>query len=403
MLCYSDRTQDNDTDFSPFHSPLLSCTYIQLDTNTLVASATINAASKLISIDLSTNEWTDLALPLVDIERNALVRLSPSVFAVLGSTAITPQACYRVDLRSNVPGSPALLTCLKPTVQLLDLPESVLSEARHITFPQIHGPGKDTGGVAHAWFVPPKNTAFRPPAADAKPPLLVWMHGGPTYHVPPGLALATQYWTSRGFAYVLVNHVGSTGYGRAYRARLDGNWGAADIDDAASCVAHLGALGLVDTRRVGIVGESAGGYAVLQALYLYPDVWAAGVALYGISSLAEFVEGTHKFESRYVESLVLGSRAGKSDAEVAAIYRARSALYHLDAIKAPLLLLQGDSDTIVPAWQATRMAEMMQALGKDVELTIFAGEGHGFVKASTIKTSLEVQAAFWARTLLKEG
>ncbi|CAK7212086.1 hypothetical protein SBRCBS47491_001353 [Sporothrix bragantina] len=371
-----------------------NCTYVQLDENTLVASAILNATSNLVLIDLTTNEWTDLELPLVDIQKNAMARISASSFGVLGGTRTAPQACYRIDLNDKK----ATLKLLKPTVQL-DLPESVLSQAQHITYPQIYGRGKSTNGSAHAWFVPPKNTLFQP-LPNTKPPLLVWMHGGPTYHVPPGLALSTQYWTSRGYAYVLVNHVGSTGYGKEYRDLLNGYWGTADIDDAASCVAYLGAEGLVDTSRVGIVGESAGGYATLQALYLYPDVWAAGVALYGISSLAEFVEGTHKFESHYVDSLVLGGREGKSEKEVEAVFKERSALYHLQKIKAPLLLLQGDADTIVPAWQTTRMAETMQALGKDVEVTVFEGEGHGFHMDKTIKASLELQAAFWKRTLL---
>lgn len=372
---------------------LHSCTYIQLDKNTLVASANKNATSNLVLIDLETNSWKDISLPIVDIQKNALARISSSSFAVIGSTRTTPQALYRVDLSDST-----TTTLLKPTIQL-DLSESIISQARHITFPQIHGKGKDTQGSAHAWFVEPKNTAFKAPPGT-KPPLLVWMHGGPTYHVPPGLAPTTQYWTSRGYAYVLVNHVGSTGYGRAYRELLDGLWGTADIDDAASCVAYLSAQGLIDASKVGIVGESAGGYAVMQALYLYPDIWTAGISIYGISSLPEFAEDTHKFESRYIDSLVLGTEKGKSEDEIETIYKARSALYHVEKIKAPLLLLQGDSDTIVPAWQATRMEEKMRQLGKVVEMTIFEGEGHGFHKAKTIQTSTELQAGFWAKTLL---
>ncbi|CAK7221413.1 hypothetical protein SBRCBS47491_004522 [Sporothrix bragantina] len=375
-------------------------TYIQLDDNTLVASANQDATSNLIVIDLATNAWTDLGLPLVDIQKNALARISASSFAVLGSTRATPQALYRVDLKKDDSAATATITLLKRTVQH-NPPVNMLSQAQHITFPQIYGQGKTTGGSSHAWFVAPKNAAYKAPAGT-KPPLLVWMHGGPTYHVPPGLALTTQYWTSRGYAYVLVNHVGSTGYGRAYRALLDGNWGTADIDDAASCIAYLREQGLVDASRVGVVGESAGGYAVMQALYLYPDLWTAGISIYGISSLAEFAEATHKFESRYIDSLVLGTKQGKTDTEIEAIYQARSALFHVEKIRAPLLLLQGDSDTIVPAWQATKMDEKMRQLGKDVELTVFEGEGHGFHKAETIKTSTELQAAFWAKKLVEK-
>lgn len=227
-----------------------------------------------------------------------------------------------------------------------------------------------------AWFIPPKNDAF-------------------------GLALGMQYWTSRGYAYAyaMVNHVGSTGYGREYRSLLNGQWGAADIDDAASCVSYLREQGLVNVSRVGIVGESAGGYAVMQAVYLYPGLWTVSVALYGLSSLAEFAADTHKFESRYIDSLVLGTREGKTDDEIEAIYRGRSALYHVDKIKAPLLLLQGDVDTIVPSWQSTRMHEKMRELGKDVEFVMYKGQGqgHGFHLDKTIKDATHLQEGFWTK------
>ncbi|CAK7230996.1 hypothetical protein SEUCBS140593_007776 [Sporothrix eucalyptigena] len=380
-------------EFGSREPSLNNCTYVQLDRNTLVASANKNATSNLISIDLTTSSWTDLGLPLVDIQKNATARISSTSFAVIGNTRTMPQALYRVDLTDN--NKKAVITLLKRTLQN-DLPQSIIGQAQHITFPQIYGNGKATGGSAHAWFISPKNDAYKAPDGT-KPPLLVWMHGGPTYHVPPGLSLNFQYWSSRGYAYVMVNHVGSTSYGRAYRSLLNGNWGSADIDDAASCVAYLRAQGLVDNTRVGIVGESAGGYAVLQALYLYPDLWTAGISIYGISSLAEFAADTHKFESRYIDSLVLGTKVGKTDEEIDQIYKARSALFHLDKITAPLLLLQGDSDTIVPAWQSTKMEEKMRELGKPVEMTIFEGEGHGFHLAETIKKSTELQEAFWAK------
>ncbi|KAL1895505.1 hypothetical protein Sste5346_005314 [Sporothrix stenoceras] len=377
-----------------------NCTWVQLSESTLVASNVQNATSNLITIDLTTNEWTDLRLPLVDIQKNAVARISATSFTVIGSTKTTPQAIYRVDVQKDE-AEAAKLTLLKRTIQH-DLPCGAISEAQHITFPQIYkdtNPVTDAKGNAHAWFIPPKNKAFTAPSGT-KPPLLVWMHGGPTYHVPPGLALGMQYWTSRGYAYVMVNHVGSTGYGRAYRSLLNGKWGAADIDDAASCVQYLREQGLVDPSRVGIVGESAGGYAVMQAVYLFPDLWTAGIALYGLSSLSEFAADTHKFESRYIDSLVLGTREGKTEEEIESIYRGRSALYHVDRIKAPVLLLQGDVDTIVPSWQSTRMEEKMKGLGKEVEFVMYEGEGHGFHLDKTIKDATHLQEDFWRRKLL---
>ncbi|EED23036.1 dipeptidyl peptidase IV, putative [Talaromyces stipitatus ATCC 10500] len=369
---------------------LANCTYIQLDEDTLVASAIKSATSNLILIDLNTNSWKDLSLPIVEIQKNALARISSSSFAVIGSTRTTPQALYRVDL-----GNSASTKLLRSTIQL-DIPESVISQARHIKFPRVYSKGN--AGSANAWLVESKNSAFKG-LEGTKPPLLVWMHGGPTYHVSPGLSLTTQYWTSRGYAYVLVNHVGSTGYGRAYRELLDGQWGAADIEDAASCVAYLSSEGIIDPTKVGIVGESAGGYAVMQALYIYPEIWAAGMSIYGICSLPEFAETTHKFESHYIDSLVLG-KGDKSKEEIEAIYKSRSAVYHAQNIKAPLLLLQGNVDTVVPAWQATRMEEKMRELGKDIQVVMFQGEGHGFHMAKTIKASTEIQTKFWMDKLL---
>ncbi|KAJ5087563.1 hypothetical protein N7456_011179 [Penicillium angulare] len=364
------------------------CTYIFMDKNTIVASVTQNATSNLVLIDLKTNSWTDLVLDIVDIQRNGLAFLTPSSFAVIGSGLQSPQGLYEV----NMSGQP-FMELLRSTEEPVD--ESLISEPQHISFPRTYS---NDSGSAHCWFAPPKNSDFTAPKGTL-PPLLVWMHGGPTSHVCPSFAAKTLYWTSRGYAYVIVNHVGSTGYGRAYRELLDGAWGEADIADAASCVSYLAAEGLIDKDRVGIVGESAGGYAVMQALYTHPDVWASGISLYGISSLAGFAEITHKFESQYIIGLVLGNEK-VTDEVRDAIYKKRSAIYHADRIKAPLLLLQGDVDTVVPVSQATQMEETMKKLGKAVEMTIFKDEGHGWHKSETIRASLQLQIDFWTRTLL---
>lgn len=359
----------------------------------MVASVNQSATSNLVLIDLETNTWKDLSLPIVDIQKNAIARLSSTAFAVIGSTCTHPQALYRVDL-----GDIISMKSLKSTIKL-EIPDTVISQARHITFPRVYDKESNRNtSNAHAWFFEPKNAAFKGPEGS-KAPLLVWMHGGPTYHVPPGLTMTTQYWTSRGYAYVSVNHVGSTGYGRAYRELLNGKWGTAEIADAASCVEYLASEGLIDSTKVGIVGESAGGYSVMQALYTYPDVWAAGISIYGVSSLSEFAATTHKFESHYIDSLVLGN-GEKTKEEIEVIYRSRSAVNHAEKIKAPLLLLQGDVDTIVPPWQATRMVEIMRALGKTIKIKIFEGEGHGFHMDKTIRTSTEMQAQFWIEWLL---
>lgn len=366
-----------------------SCTYVFMSQTTIIASATQSATSNLIKIDLSTTTWEDLSLDLVEIQRSAMASISSTDFAVIGISRTTPQGLYRVSV-----GSSASMTLIRNSVTK-EIPKSVISVAQHITFPRSH---KHNGGNAHAWFLPAKNPEFEGPAGSL-PPLILNMHGGPVAHVCPSFSAKTQYWTTRGYAYVFVNHVGSTGYGRAYRELLDGQWGEADIADAASCVSYLVSQGLVDKDRVGITGGSAGGYATMQGLYMYPDIWAGGISLCGISSLKQFAEITHKFESHYIVGLVLGKEKWSDEARDA-LYRERSALYHVDRIKAPLLLLQGDADTIVPVSQATDMEKVMKKFGKDVELTVFKGEGHGWHKSETIKEDTELQTEFWARNLL---
>ncbi|KAL2809427.1 Alpha/Beta hydrolase protein [Aspergillus granulosus] len=375
-----------------------NCTYALLDEDTLVASAVQNAMANLVKVDLRTNTWEDLSLPLVDIQKNALAVLSPTSFAVIGSTRTTPQALYRVDI-TNKPS----LTLLHNTTTL-SVDPALISPAQHITFPRAHSTAStfSSQGIthAHAIFNPPTNPSYDAPL-NTLPPLLLWMHGGPTTHVTPALSLTVQYWTSRGYAYVSVNHVGSTGYGRAYRSALDGQWGVEDIADAASCVSYLSSSGLIDGSKVGIIGESAGGYAVLQALTNDPSLWTAGVSLYGISNLSGFASITHKFESRYIIGLVLGPGGEEwSEEKREAVYRERSAVYFAEKVNAPLLLLQGDQDTIVPVGQAVQMKHVLKEQGKGVEMVLFEGEGHGWHKSETIRRSLQVTEEFWRRTLL---
>ncbi|KAL2856165.1 Alpha/Beta hydrolase protein [Aspergillus pseudodeflectus] len=377
-----------------------NCTYVLLDENTLVASAVQNATANLVKIDLRTDTWEDLDLPLVDIQKNALAPLSPTSFVVIGSTRTSSQALYQVDLANDT----NLTLNLIYTTSTNPLPASLISPATHITFPRIHSQSHSTSKPlpmhAHAVFNPPLNPSYTG-TPNTLPPLLLWMHGGPTTHVPPSLALSVQYWTSRGYAYASLNHIGSTGYGRAYRSALNRHWGVEDIADAASCVAYLAEQKLIDKNRVGIVGESAGGYAVLQALTTYPDLWAAGISLYGISDLAAFARITHKFESRYIVSLVLGFEGETwSEEKREEVYRSRSAVYFADRVKAPLLLLQGDADTIVPLEQAVQMRDVLREKGKSVEMVVFEGEGHGWAKGETIKRSLELEEEFWGRMLL---
>jgi dienelactone hydrolase len=243
-------------------------------------------------------------------------------------------------------------------------------------------------GPVHGWFYPPASATHQAPDGEL-PPVQVWTHGGPTAFSGPEFSLAVQFWTSRGIGILDVNYSGSTGYGRAYRERLRGNWGIADVRDCVGGVTSLVAAGLADPRRLSIRGGSAGGYTTLAAL-TGTDVFAAGISLYGIGDLETLATDTHKFESHYLDGLV------GPYPEAIARYQERSPIHHLDLLDCPMLILQGADDPVVPPSQASAMAEAVRAKGLPVRLRIFDGEGHGFRRAETIIEVAEQALAFLA-------
>ncbi len=245
------------------------------------------------------------------------------------------------------------------------------------------------GATAHAIFYPPTHPGVSGPAHGA-PPLLVLSHGGPTSAARPQLSLAIQYWTSRGFAVVDVNYRGSSGYGRAYRQALAGQWGVYDVDDCVAVAQHLVESGRVDPDRLAIRGGSAGGYTTLCAL-AFRDRFRAGTSLYGVADLEALARDTHKFESRYLDSLV-GPLPAEADR-----YAERSPIHHVDGFDCPLLVLQGLEDQIVPPAQSQMIVEAVRAKGLPVAYLAFEGEQHGFRQAATIKRSLEAELYFYAR------
>jgi dipeptidyl aminopeptidase/acylaminoacyl peptidase len=245
------------------------------------------------------------------------------------------------------------------------------------------------GLTAHALFYAPRNRDFTAPSGE-KPPLLVRSHGGPTGATPATLNLGIQHWTSRGFAVLDVNYGGSTGYGRRYRERLNGQWGVVDVDDCANGARYLAARGLVDERRLAIRGGSAGGYTTLCAL-TFRSVFTAGASHFGIGDLEVFVRDTHKFESRYLDRLV-GPYPERRD-----LYRARSPIHFVDRIASPLILFQGLEDKIVPPNQAELMVQAVRAKGLPVAYVAFEGEQHGFRRAENIKRALDAELYFYGR------
>ncbi|WP_230975533.1 prolyl oligopeptidase family serine peptidase [Acetobacter garciniae] len=251
-------------------------------------------------------------------------------------------------------------------------------------------PASSGAGVqGHAFFYPPTNARFCGPEGQ-RPPLIVQVHGGPTARAQDSFSFKVQWWTSRGFAVLDVNYGGSTGFGRAWRNRLLGQWGVVDVADCIAAAREVIKAGLVDANRIAIRGSSAGGMTVLVAL-AESDLFAAGVSLYGVTDLRALAQETHKFESRYLDGLIGPWPQAES------LYLARSPLSVAARISAPVLLLQGMEDKVVPPSQAHAMARALHAVGTPCHLREFPGEGHGFRKEATIRTALEEELAFYGR------
>ncbi len=250
----------------------------------------------------------------------------------------------------------------------------------------------DTDGLTvHGLLHRPRAAGTQGPEGEL-PPLVVMVHGGPTSRAQESFALSTQFWTTRGFAVLNVDYSGSTGYGRAYRERLLGRWGLLDIDDCVTGATSLAEAGEVDPTRLAIRGGSAGGYAVLRAMTT-SRTFAAGTSLFGVADLAALATDTHKFESRYLDRLVAPWPEGE------AVYRERSPIHHVEHLHGELLLLQGADDMVVPLSQARDMADAMRAAGREVELMVYPGEGHGFRRAESIIDALTREVAFYRRVL----
>jgi dipeptidyl aminopeptidase/acylaminoacyl peptidase len=248
------------------------------------------------------------------------------------------------------------------------------------------------GQTAHAFFYPPRNRDYSAPPGE-RPPLLVMTHGGPTAATEPILDLKKQYWTSRGIAVLDVNYGGSTGYGRDYRRRLNGQWGLVDMNDCANGARYLAQRGEVDGNRLAITGGSAGGYTTLCAL-TFRDEFRAGASHFGISDLEVFVHDTHKFESRYLDGLV-GPYPQRKD-----LYRERSPINFTNRLECPVILFQGLEDKIVPPNQAELMVDALRGKQLPVAYVGFEGEQHGFRKAENIKRALDGEFYFYQKYLL---
>ena len=349
--------------------------YVQLDDGRVVMALSSDGLDRLTVIDGPS--LIDLDTPYTSV---SALRAVPDGVVFIGASATTEPAVVHLA----IDGSHARGAVIQPPRDL-GLDQRWLSEPRPVSFPT------SGGRTAHALYYPPTNPDHAPPEGE-RPPLLVQIHGGPTSAARPQLSLAKQFWTSRGIAVVDVNYGGSTGYGRAFRRQLDGQWGVVDVDDCVAAAEYLAGQGLADPERLLIAGGSAGGFTTLAAL-AFRDCFAAGASHYGVADLTALAQDTHKFESRYLDGLV------GPFPELEERYRERSPIHHLDGFDRPLIVFQGLEDEIVPPNQAEAIVEALAAKGVPVAYVPFEGEQHGFRRSANIVRALEAQLWFFGRVL----
>jgi dipeptidyl aminopeptidase/acylaminoacyl peptidase len=347
--------------------------YAFLPGGSILAAPRADGRDRLERIDPD-GAVTELDTPFTEFDR--LVARGDTALAVAAGPR-DGTALVRLDARTGEPAGVLARSLPSP------LDPAVVADGEAIAFPTAGG------ATAHALFFGPANRHVEAPAGE-KPPLLVLIHGGPTSSSSSALSLDRAFFTSRGIAVVDVDYRGSDGYGRAYRDALNGAWGVADVDDATAAARYLAERGDVDPARMAIRGGSAGGFTTLACLAFRPEVFAAGISLFGIADLELIHEDTHKFESRYEEQLV-------ASWEDRAVWRQRSPIHALEHMRAPLLLLQGLDDRVVPPSQLDVMEAAFRSSGHPYVAIRFEGEGHGFRRAETRRAEYRAELGFLGR------
>ena len=299
--------------------------------------------------------------------------------AVLEGLKDDEALCIALDDPAAVGAVASPVILRRSTTAAMDA--AYISRPRRLEIPTRTGP-------IHGLLYLPQNPAAHGPAGTP-PPLIVSLHGGPTSAAARGLKPRTQFFTSRGFAWLDLDYAGSVGYGRAYRERLTGNWGVADVEDRIAAAEYPARTGIADPDAIFVTGGSAGGYTVLMAIAT-ANVFRGAASHYGVCDLIALQKTTHKFEQGYQQTLL-----GASLTENEAVYRERSPIQHIEQISTPLILFQGADDNVVPKSQSIAVAEALRAKGVQVEYHEFAGEGHGFRQADTIRTCLKRELAFY--------
>jgi dienelactone hydrolase len=329
-------------------------------------------------------------LGILDCTHNTLVEINTDYNSFSAINTNTDYACF-IAAADGLSAQLVKMNLNSHTTQSLRSSASIDVDSRYFSRPRTIEFLTRHGDTAHAIYYPAHNPDVII-ETEQKPPLIVITHGGPTARSDATLDLKKQFWTSRGYALLDVNYSGSTGYGRAYRDRLYGQWGLRDAEDCCDAAMHMVNAGLVDPERLIIKGSSAGGYTVLCALTFH-NVFSAGASYYGIGELEALAKHTHKFEAHYLDQLI------GPYPEMRETYQQRSPLHYVEQLSCPVIFFQGLEDKVVPSEQAEMMFTALKQKGIATSYLSFPGEAHGFRKADTIIACLKAELEFYARVL----
>lgn len=346
------------------------------------------------SFGIEDNRFAIIAYSKEGVDQIARVDLTTGEMTNLGEAFSSADSISvandRVYFRASTPSSGNAIYQLTGTnYEKIYQPSGPVIDKRFLSIPQPIEFPTGSNEIAYGFYYPPQNSDFTG-AKDTLPPLIVKVHGGPVGATDSSLNPGIQFWTSRGFAVFDVNHRGSTGYGREFRKKLYPNWGIVDVEDASNGVKWLAAEGLIDADKVAIRGGSAGGYTTLAAL-AFQNVFKAGTSYYGISDLGVLAGDTHKFESRYLDQLI------GPYPEMKSVYDQRSPINSVQNITAPLLLLQGLDDKVVPPNQSELIFNALKENCIDTAYIAFEGEGHGFRQPANNIKALNSELSFYGQ------
>jgi dipeptidyl aminopeptidase/acylaminoacyl peptidase len=348
-------------------------TYAFESAHRLICAYSHKGRWQMAQIDLATDKFNVIETPYTDI---SYLRASPGHAVFLGGSATEPPSIVKLDIDAQA------IEVLRQSSRA-EVDTGYISIPVPVEFPTAREQ------TSHAFYYSPRNKDFQAPAGD-RPPLLVISHGGPTAAATDRLNPAVQFWTSRGIAVLDVNYGGSTGFGRSYRKRLDGNWGVVDTQDCVNGAKYLIERFGIDPNRLAIRGSSAGGYTTLCAL-VFHDAFKAGASYYGVSDLTALAQETHKFESRYLDRLI-GPYPERKD-----LYIIRSPIHQARDLSCPVIFFQGLEDKVVSPSQAEGMVEILKSKKLPVAYLAFEKEQHGFRMADNIKRALDAELYFYAK------